>query len=127
MTQYRHALLDLDEGILEMPSQVVTYEVDADTVVKFEVEPVPGFTPASADQILGRMQDAIEPAVAAARVVLDKVRQLRPNEVEVKFALKASGSANWLVAKGSAEGNFEITLKWQPASGSDPETRGDVH
>jgi hypothetical protein len=101
-----------------MPSQVVTYAVDDETVVKFEVEPVAGFAPAGADEILGRIQDAIEPAVAAARVVLDKVRQMRPDEVEVTFGLKASGSANWLIAKGSAEGNFEITLKWQPGSGA---------
>jgi hypothetical protein len=113
--------------MLEMPSQVVTYAVDDETVVKFEVEPVAGFAPAGADQILGRLQEAIEPAVAAARVVLEKVRQMRPDEVEVKFALKASGSANWLVAKGSAEGNFEITLKWQPHSGSGSDPGGDVN
>jgi len=110
-----------------MPSQVVTYAVDDETVVKFEIEPVEGFAPAGADQILGRIQEAIEPAVEAARVVLDKVRQMRPDEVEVKFALKASGSANWLVAKGSAEGNFEITLTWQPGSGSGSGPGGDVH
>ena len=101
-----------------MPSQVVTYAIDDETVVKFEVEPTAGFTPAGADQILGRMQEAIEPAVAAARVVLEKVRQMRPDGVEVKFALKASGTANWLVARAAAEGNFEITLKWQPSSTS---------
>lgn len=56
-----------------MESQVVTYAVDDETVVKFEIEPVEGFAPAGADQILGRMQEAIEPALAAARVVLDKV------------------------------------------------------
>ena len=110
-----------------MPSQVVTYAVDDKTVVQFEIEPVEGFAPAGVDQILGRMQEAIEPAVAAARVVLDKVRQMRPDEVEVKFALKASGSANWLVAQGSAEGNFEITLKWQPGSGGGSGSGGDVH
>ena len=60
-----------------MQSQVVTYAVDDETVVKFEIEPVEGFAPASADQILRRIQEAIEPAVAAARVVLDKVRQMR--------------------------------------------------
>jgi hypothetical protein len=65
--------------------------------------------------------------VAAARVVLEKVRQMRPDEVEVKFALKASGSANWLVAKGSAEGNFEITVRWQPSSDNDSKHGGDIH
>jgi hypothetical protein len=110
-----------------MPSQVVTYALDDETVVKFEVEPAEGFAPASADQVLGRVQEAIEPAIAAARVVLDKVRQMRPDEVEVKFALKASGSANWLVAKGSAEGNFEITLKWEPGAAGVSDSGGEDH
>jgi len=110
-----------------MPTQVVSYAVDDETIVKFEVEPVAGFTPAGADQILGRMQEAIEPAVAAARVVLEKVRQMRPDEVEVKFALKASGTANWLIAKAAAEGNFEVTLRWQPSSTSGSKPGEDPH
>jgi Trypsin-co-occurring domain 1 len=110
-----------------MPSQIVTYAVDDETLVKFEVEPVTGFTPAGADQIVGRMQEAIEPAVAAARVVLEKVREMRPDGVEVKFAVKASGTANWLIAKASAEGNFEITLNWQPGSGSDSNPGEEAH
>lgn len=110
-----------------MSSQVVTYAVDDDTVVKFEIEPAAGFAQAGADQILGRLQEAIEPAVAAARVVLDKVRQMSPDEVEVKFALKASGSANWFVAKAAAEGNFEITLTWKPGHGTASTDGEDVH
>jgi len=110
-----------------MPSQVVTYAVDDETVVRFEVEPTAGFTPAGADQILGRIQEAIEPAVDAARVVLEKVRKMAPDEVEVKFALKASGTANWLVAKAAAEGNFEITLKWQHSYASASSQGESVH
>ncbi len=95
-----------------MPSQVVTYRVDDATVVRFEVEPGPGFRPAGPDQIIGRVQDAVVPAVEAAKVVLDKVKEARPDRVELRFGIKVSGGANWLVAKAATEGNFEITLTW---------------
>jgi hypothetical protein len=30
----------------------------------------------------------------------------------VKFGVKASGEASWLVAKAAGEANFEVTLTW---------------
>lgn len=95
-----------------MPSQVVTYLVDEDTTVKFEVEPIEGFLPAGPDEILGRVKEAVGPAVEAAKAVLYKVKEVRPNEIELKFGIKVSGGANWLVAKAAGEANFEITLTW---------------
>jgi hypothetical protein len=50
--------------------------------------------------------------VEAAKAVLDKVKEVRPNEVELKFGIKVSGGANWLVAKATGEANFQITLTW---------------
>ena len=35
-----------------------------------------------------------------------------PDSVEVKFGIKVTGTADWLVAKAATEGNFEVTLKW---------------
>ncbi|WIM94788.1 CU044_2847 family protein [Actinoplanes oblitus] len=95
-------------------SQVVRYTVDDGTVVQFEVDPPDGFEQASAERIAGQVRDAVGPAVEAAREVLDRVRAHAPDEVEVKFGIKVSGTANWLVAKAATEGNFEVTLKWQP-------------
>jgi outer membrane lipoprotein SlyB len=98
-----------------MSSQVVKYEVDdAGTVVSFEVAPVEGFVPASPGAIAGSVVAAIEPAVAAARLLLGRVRELAPESVEVKFGVKVTGTANWLVAKAATEGNFEVTLSWSP-------------
>ncbi|MCA1695681.1 MAG: hypothetical protein LC749_13655 [Actinobacteria bacterium] len=34
--------------------------------------------------------------------------------MEVKFGIKVSGTANWLIAKAATEGNFDITLTWTP-------------
>jgi hypothetical protein len=53
-------------------SQIVTYQVDESTTVKFEIEPTEGFRPAGPDQVLGWVKDAVTPAVEAAKAVLDR-------------------------------------------------------
>jgi hypothetical protein len=58
------------------------------------------------------VQEAVAPAVKAAKAVLDKVKEAAPDEVVVRFGGKASGQADWLVAKAAGEGNFEVTLTW---------------
>jgi len=99
-----------------MPSPVVSYEVDDNTVVRFEVEPTDDWYQVSSDEIIGRIKDAVTPAVEGARAVLERVKQAAPQEIEVKFGIKVSGTANWLVAKAATEGNFEITLTWRPGN-----------
>jgi len=109
---------------------VVTYEVDDSTKVNFEIEPSDGFRPAaSPGQVLGQVQAAVGPAIEAAKAVLDKVKEIRPDEVEVKFGVKVSGEASWLVAKAAGEGSFEITLTWVREAGdqsSAPAERGSA-
>lgn len=102
-----------------MPPQIVTYQVDDCTNAKFEIEPVEGFRPAGPDEILGRVREAVAPAVDAAKAVLDKVKEAGPDEVELKFGIKVSGSANWFVAKAASEGSFEITLTWSRGEHND--------
>ncbi|MFC4996245.1 CU044_2847 family protein [Dactylosporangium cerinum] len=90
-------------------------------MVLFEVEPLDGFDQASTDRVVGRIREAVGPAVRAAREVLDQVKAHGPSEVEVKFGIKVSGKMDWLVAKAATEGSFEVTLKWQPgAAGAEP-------
>ena len=95
-----------------MTTQVVSYQVDDGTTVRLEIDPAPGFQPAAPGEVLGRIQEAVTPAVEAAKVVFEKVKEIRPEGIEVKFGIKASGEANWLVAKAAGEGNFEVTLTW---------------
>lgn len=97
-------------------SRVVRYSVGPDTTVQFEIEPLAGYQPAGAAEVVGEIKTAVEPAVRAAQVVLEKVRDIGPKQVEVKFGIKVSGTANWLVAKAATEGNFEITLTWEPGA-----------
>lgn len=103
---------DWPMGVLLVTTQVVTYQLDDSTKVRFEVEPVEGFRPAGAGQIAGRVRDAVEPAVDAAKAVLDKVNEVRPDEVEVSFGIKVSGGADWFVARTAGEAGFEVKLTW---------------
>ena len=98
-------------------SQLVSYGVDGG-VVAIEIEPVEGLVPASVTEVAGQVSEAVQPALAAARVVLDKVRALAPDGVEIRFGVKVTGTANWVVAKAATEGNFEVTLTWQPGRSS---------
>jgi hypothetical protein len=97
-----------------MATAVVSYALDDETVVRFEIEPSANFRPAGPEEIAGRVREAVAPAVEGARVVLAKVREAAPDKIELKFGIKVSGTANWLVAKAATEGNFEITLTWTP-------------
>jgi hypothetical protein len=92
---------------------VVSYELDDGSVVRFECEPGPGFQAAGADEVVGRLRDAVGPAVRAAKAVLEQVRDVGPEEISVSFGVKVTGTANWVVAKAATEGSFEVTLTWK--------------
>lgn len=103
-------------------AEVVRYQVDDHTVAVFEIEPVPGFRPASAGAVAGSVENATRDSVAAARVLLERVKEIAPNEVQVKFGIKVTGTANWLIAKAATEANFEVTLIWSRDSPPDQPT-----
>jgi hypothetical protein len=94
-------------------SEVVRYAVDDGSVVSFEIDPVAGYVEASPDRVVGRVRQAVGPAVKAAREVLDQVTPYGPQEVEVKVGVKVTGTMDWLVARAATEGNFEVTLTWR--------------
>jgi Trypsin-co-occurring domain 1 len=97
-----------------MTATVVSYALDDATVVRFEIEPGDGFRSAGAEEIVGRIREAVAPAVEGARAVLEKAKEAAPRQIEVKFGIKVSGTASWWVAKAATEGNFEVTLTWAP-------------
>lgn len=98
-----------------MATSVVSYALDEETVVRFEIEPGADFRPAGPDEIAGRIREAVAPAVEAARAVLERVREAAPDDVKLKFGVKVSGTANWFVAKVATEGNFEVEMTWKRA------------
>jgi hypothetical protein len=84
--------------------------------VRFEADCPTGFQPAGgAGRIVGTVSDAIAPAIEAAKVVLGKVKEAAPDEVEVSFGVKVSGGMDWLIARAASEANFEIKLTWRPS------------
>lgn len=97
---------------------MVSYALDEETVVRFEIEPSEGFRPAGPDEIAGRIREAVVPAVVAARAVLDRVREAAPDAIKLKFGIKVSGTASWFVAKAATEGNFEVEMTWRPPVGA---------
>jgi hypothetical protein len=113
-----------------MPStHVAKYRADDGTIVSFEIAPVDGFSPAGVGAtVAGRVRDAAGPAIEAAKSVLERVKELSPDGVEVKFGVKVTGTADWLMAKSTAEGSFEVTLSWArpgpPAVGGAAERGG---
>jgi hypothetical protein len=94
-------------------AEVVTYTVYDGVAVQFEIDPPDGYRPVGAGEVVGRVEEAVRPAVEAAHVVLDRIKALGPDEVEVKFGIKAGGSAGWLIAKAAAESSFEVTMTWK--------------
>jgi Trypsin-co-occurring domain 1 len=105
------------EGAEPVTTQVVRYQLDDSTVVGFEIEPGPGFHQAGTREFVGQVRKAVGPAVEAAKAVLEKVKEIKSDGVEVKFGVKVTGEASWVVAKAATEGSFEITLTWSGDSG----------
>jgi hypothetical protein len=103
-------------GAVAVSSQIVKYQVDDFTVVGFEFDPGPGWHQASTKELAGQVRKAVTPAVEAAKAVLEQVKEIAPDSVEVKFGVKVTGEANWIVARAATEGSFEITLSWSPES-----------
>jgi hypothetical protein len=98
---------------MAMSTQIVTYLVNDSTGVRFEIEPGDGFRPADAGKVLGKVSEAIGPAVEAAKAVLAKAKEVQPDELEVRFGVKVTGGADWIIAKAAGEGSFEITFRWK--------------
>ena len=63
--------------------------------------------------MIGKVQDALAPAIDTAKLVLDKLKEAKPGEVTVTFGLKVSGKLDWFIARAGTEGNFQVTLTWQ--------------
>ena len=101
---------------MAVSSQIVKYQVDDSTVVGFEFEPGPGWHQAGTKELVGQVRKAVTPAVEAAKAVLEQVKEIAPDGIEVKFGVKVTGEASWIVAKAATEGSFEITLTWEPCS-----------
>ncbi|WP_371650789.1 MULTISPECIES: CU044_2847 family protein [unclassified Streptomyces] len=69
-------------------------------------------TVARARVSLAEAMDQVRPALSR---VVETVRGLGPDEVEIEFGLKAGGESGVIIAKGTAEVNFAVRLVWNRA------------
>ena len=70
----------------------------------------PGEVVARARQSLEQALDEIKPAV---RAVLDRLVATSPDEMTVEFGLTLGAETGAVIAKGSAEMHFAVTLNWK--------------
>jgi hypothetical protein len=61
-----------------------------------------------------KFEDALNGIKPVANAIINKVKSLNQpaDEVEVKFGVKMSAELGAIIASGSGEVNYEITLKW---------------
>jgi hypothetical protein len=71
--------------------------------------PDPGAAAARATQTLAESLERLEPVL---RTVKDKLAASAPEAFAVKFGVKLGGETGIILAKGTAEVNFEITMTW---------------
>jgi hypothetical protein len=95
-------------------TQLARYTLDDETEVSFEVDDSDGYTPAGLDdKVIGKLRDAAKPCVAAARTVLAMLEDSKPDEAEVTFSIKATGTTDWVVGKAATEGTLQVRLLWK--------------
>lgn len=58
------------------------------------------------------LEDSLDSLQAPMQAVLDGLRKLSPASCSVVFGLKMGGETGIIVAKGTAEVNFNVTLTW---------------
>ena len=104
-------------------STYLEYQLDDGLTILVETEDAPaaGVTKASRDALGNTIKAAnqkFEAAFAGVKksaVALRRLlEELRADEVEVTFGLKATGDlGNFAVGKVGAEANYTVTLKWK--------------
>ena len=79
-----------------MTPPIAGYAVNENTVVQFET--AIGTQPGAR----GWIRDAAAPALDGAAVLLELARGTSADKVEIKFGLKVTGEASWIVAQQEA-------------------------
>lgn len=70
----------------------------------------PGKTAARAQVSFEEALGKLEPSL---RKLAGRLKELSPDEAVVEFGLKLGGETGVIVARGTAEVNFKVTLSWR--------------
>jgi hypothetical protein len=94
-------------------ADVVVFEVDHSEVPEDLV-----LASSEPGRIAARTLTTLEEALAGVKPSLIKVmevlRELAPEQMAVEFGLKLGGETGMIIAKGTAEVNFKVTMSWKP-------------
>ncbi|MBV9164033.1 MAG: hypothetical protein JO281_21365 [Pseudonocardiales bacterium] len=96
----------------EGTDDVVVFEVDRsevpDDLVLASVEP---------GKVAARARTTLEEALADVKPSLTKIvgvlQEMTPEEMTVEFGMKMGGETGVIIAKGTAEVNFKVTMSWK--------------
>ena len=98
--------------------EVIIFEVDSAEMPDDLVlaSPAPGV-------VIARARVSLEEALGKLKPALHKIvhmlKDMAPDEASVAFGLNIGGETGVIVAKGSAEVNFSVTMSWKSAHGND--------
>lgn len=104
--------------------QIVEFPLESGEVIFVELDKAAGSDNRIGlrDQVVDKatqtFESALETVKPIANAIITKVRSLKQpaDEVEVKFGIKINAQLGAVVASGSSEVNYEITLKWKKDS-----------
>ena len=67
------------------------------------------------DEVTQTLEAALDNVKATANAVISRLRDIpqAPEEVTVEFGIKFGAKADVYIAKGDAEANFKVALKWK--------------
>lgn len=81
----------------------------------------PGEVVSKAKQSLEQALDQLQPAMSA---VLERLKAVSPDEVGVEFGLTLGAETGLVVAKGSSEVHFTVSLTWRRPEPAAPARAG---
>jgi hypothetical protein len=109
------------EFLLGLPVEAGSEDV---LVVEVDRGEVPGglvLASPEPGEVAARAQVTLEEALArlksSPRKVAGMLRELSPDQTVVEFGLKVGGETGMIIAKGTAEVNFKVTMSWGQEQG----------
>ncbi|HJV99671.1 MAG TPA: CU044_2847 family protein [Arthrobacter sp.] len=102
-------------------TEVVRYEVGSGTVlVEVDGNSYGVNHPARNEQGIvdagRRLEDALASVRPAAAAVVEAMRELAPEQMEIEFGVKLAGDAGAVIARNSGDGHFILRMSWSPSA-----------
>ncbi|MBV9013560.1 MAG: hypothetical protein JO272_16225 [Pseudonocardiales bacterium] len=97
------------------PDDVVVFEVDRSEVAEDLV--LASGESGKAARALVTLEETLASLTPSLTRVVDALRKIAPEQIAVEFGLKMGGETGVIIAKGTAEVNFKVTMSWKPGGG----------